>query len=207
VCCATPRECLGVEVQASQSWRGDDASLARLKTFNTRVPCFPMPSNPLAAYRLQTSTGSNVQTFIAHTPMLLYAQGANASNGELPSEDTRTAALAGRRPFSVGGTVQMWGSMRWKPYLGKARQTPAIETSVSETIHSGAVTLLHWDEKDLYFSKTSFRHPNCDKKARYKGMPKSAFLSLLSFVLYSTHSVNDTNTTANSTCITSVMLY
>ena len=108
-----------------------------------------MPSNPLAAYRLQTSTGSNVQTFFEHTPVLLYAQGANASNRDQPSEDMRAAALAGRRPFSVDCTVQMWGGMRWKPYLGKARQTPAIEISVSETIHSGAVTLLHWDEKDL----------------------------------------------------------
>ena len=102
-----------------------------------------MPSNPPAASGAQTSASSNVQTFFAHTPILLYAQGANASNGDQPSEDSRTAALAGRRPFSVGGTVQMWGGMRWKPYLGKARQTPAIEISISETIPSGAVTLLH----------------------------------------------------------------
>ena len=113
-----------------------DASLARLKTIKHACPLLPHPSNPLAAYRLQTLAGSNVQTFFAHTPILLYDQGANASNGDQPSEDSRTAALAGRRPFSVDGTVQMWGGMS-----GKARQTPAIEISKSEAIHCGAVTL------------------------------------------------------------------
>ena len=120
-----------------------DASLARLKTIKHACPLLPHAKQP--ACRVPTANFSRQQRaeFFAHTPILLYAQGANASNGDQPSEDSRTAVLADRRPSSVGGTVQMWGGMRWKPYLGKARQTPAIEISISETIPSGAVTLLH----------------------------------------------------------------
>lgn len=77
-----------------------DACLARLKTIKHACPLLPHAKQPTCGER--SAAGSNVQTFFAHTPTLLRA----LYRGQ-PSKGGRVTALAGYRPFPVGGTAQM----------------------------------------------------------------------------------------------------